>query len=848
MLQLAARTWQLEMAPTIQKLRQHGLEIPADTAAITTYIHSSLKQRRLTKKFWKETHNRPLHSSTSISRLLQEQHLTCAADRWAGGPGRMVGWSPKGEIARLYHPRCHRPSTGGDRAGRMNIFRGVGWGDVLVLPFYDLPGRICGMLFRGRQGREEEDTVYRRRVFNADCSPATFEAGLHMHPEALDEANQWGGRVLAMGDPFRACQIQCKHFGGSGRPLPIVSFYQAARTDVKAPLETEHAWHWLSDKQVVVWMPTFDQHALLQAIRAGGEISTFGLKQEEWRTFLARHRSEELVRAVFAAAKPWPIVLGKWLRDAEDSVVENLFRRLQAAGLDVEQTLSFCPPNTRQRVQAILQVAGHTPQVTYDGVVIQEQGDTWQIVHAKTRRSYLMCNAILHIDQILNHPQAGKTYYRGIIRYQGKKIPFCDSRERIEADTFGWMSDTLLAADAGRLQHSQIQNKRAVQIAMAFRTPEYIQGVDTVGWDGKQGRFMLPQFEIRPGGVVHTHSAEMFAYNAPALQVPPPEPLSRYMMQTLTPGAYCSKVLWATTAAVIANILAPAFQEEPTGIGLHGAPAELAGEQVSKALGCRHMPITTKQHLLAIQDAEHEHNWPVHVLPIARTREALMQEWLDGDGRRQHNALSPLTWWQRSVLGFGRAWTIVETSQERNTVTLRQEVATNLQAWVSSYLQELSTRRMLIERPCNRPWVLQVLDDMVKFSEKYMDDPAVMQAAESFLIPYVEDGHAELLAQMLSKLVVGGHLAVSMEGYQKPGTPTMLQTDAGLRVDLASLRPLFTKQNVQMPSPARVSAVLAHAGVLREQHDTAWVIDTAWWTESHRQQTAVQAGQLRLHG
>lgn len=54
------------------------------------------------------------------------------------------------------------------------VFRGKEWGDVLMVPFYDLPGRISCLLCVGRQGDPEQDYVIKRANRGGRGTPTEF--------------------------------------------------------------------------------------------------------------------------------------------------------------------------------------------------------------------------------------------------------------------------------------------------------------------------------------------------------------------------------------------------------------------------------------------------------------------------------------------------------------------------------------------------------------------------------------------------------------------------------------------------------------------------------------------------
>jgi hypothetical protein len=139
--------------------------------------------------------------------------LDMTAERWLEGPGRYVGAIHSSEVNRIF---TAPPSRSFDEFDwYCEVLPGGGWNKVLVLPVFDLPMRMKGMVIAGRE-LKEQDVVFRAiRQRRMPVSPKQFielddldsGAGVTML-QSLDHADDV---AFVMNDPILALKLQCWH-------------------------------------------------------------------------------------------------------------------------------------------------------------------------------------------------------------------------------------------------------------------------------------------------------------------------------------------------------------------------------------------------------------------------------------------------------------------------------------------------------------------------------------------------------------------------------------------------------------------------------------------------------------
>jgi hypothetical protein len=288
MIELAAAVWGLSTRSTILKLRSLGLDLPEEAEASRRYVEAHLAPRRRAHALWNLSGQRwkkldfGLHHLTDKLRLYSDVSLS----RRPEGPGQLFGGVHKSDVERCFAPRAMQHA---ERRNRQNnpsahaVFRGKGWDEVLTIPYYDLPGRICAFMLVGRDGDPEKDTVF--KVINLGFrgnqhAPAVFEAGLSMHPRTLEAADRLGRIVIAHHNPLVTLPLQVRYFAQSLLPLPLVAWHDSIRDRPSGGepnrVRTYHAWQLLGNRRLVFWMPKFRLETLRQAIEQDAYISTAG--------------------------------------------------------------------------------------------------------------------------------------------------------------------------------------------------------------------------------------------------------------------------------------------------------------------------------------------------------------------------------------------------------------------------------------------------------------------------------------------------------------------------------------------------------------------------------------------
>ena len=424
-IELAAAVWEVPVSTAVRRLHNEGVPIPTervDAATINKYVTSHPEYRARVNGMWhKAAEHLPRASSRTLRALKRKFRLDADIPlaRWDAGMGKMVGgighlavektFCPKGVIGK----RC---VSGG------RTFKGRGWADVVVVPYHDLPGRICGFMFVGRHGKKE-DRVFRVPNMRAGNHSLT-EAGLACWHGA-EKCTFLTDHVVGVGDPFLALRLQVKHHTTARTPLPLVAFHDGQRA------RTQNAWKALPGKTPVLWGWKLTPSLVYQAIRADGKLVLTHLDEVNPNRidhFVRDNDPRQLMLRLVKKARPWRDFLAAWADEVADGAVSSLLLGLETYGVRPESLADLSP-----RIKAMANIPEQPAQVRMGNVMVIEKNGCWfesrvsQLSKKKTVEPSLVMNATMRIDgQCLMKSKTDYevAQYKGRLIKDGQVVPF----------------------------------------------------------------------------------------------------------------------------------------------------------------------------------------------------------------------------------------------------------------------------------------------------------------------------------------------------------------------------------------------------------------------------------------
>lgn len=804
MIEFAAAVWKFDVPATITRMVQEGMslrEASPSPEAIGAYVADHVQARIRRTRFYAAAVKTFAEAPPGLRAL---QRRFCGDVDFADWPRR--GWTVMGATTRDAFEQFLGSIA---RA----VFKGAGWDDLLVVPFYDMPGRLSGFLFLGRRGDIPADVAF--YGFHPGVGNRPAEAGLGMLHAILREAA--GPQPVVITDLAVAIRLQLRQLRLTGHPLPLALHHASLKHTVTA------TWEHLPLERVAIWSPTDTLHAISLAKDCEGSVSPEILAPSEYQDCLARKTPDEWLGHAHRDAAPWATILRRCLRKygTDTSVVASSLARLALPETLLRRFHLGCDVALRSQLTPFLE-RPRSRTIQYAGATIHERDGGWY------RQLDMVCDGIIRVDTVLVSP-TGQSHYRGRILFRDRIVPFTEKTAALDADLLGWAARYVRdVARLGILRYDPRWARHGCGIALAFQEPTVTDRVERVGWDSGTGLFHFPAFALGPRRVTTEHPFHAGLADCPAGTIPPPETIPSAALLRLSEPRDDVAAVWAVTSVIMAAALSALRDWPRRGCLLAGAGAETIGIAVARRLGC--LETLVRRHHRTVPKLVTQrcgpHHWPT--LLINDGRFALRHgDWLDDAAMGLViTPVPPAIAW---VAGTRERWTILDIP---SGIGSARAAIDDLPLIVSNYLADVVSRGFVA---ADVDPVLATLADMATWFHQAGGDPAAVRAGARWLrVPTTHSGLHYLVRLVLSgyverKLHFGraGHGAVAAHVlYDDAADTVWIQHAAvvqwvlkktGIALDIGDLRDLLVREGVFLAEKLRHGF-------------PGWLIKNASWT------------------
>lgn len=835
---LASKAWKLSHDATVAKLVQMGALYskgePA-TKLIRRYTKAAKRLERI-EAMLERGKEYVLHSK-ELSVIMNKLEVVSRAtpERYRRTYGRIMGGMPAIDVEAVFTPRnvvYNKPGAKRKSAkSATRIFKTGWWGDVLFIPFYDLPGRVSRFQFIGREGRLELDWPAK---YTADSTHKFRDPGLTFHPDLV---KQMPSTVFAVEDLVIYLRLQAFHHSKSDKVLPLVNWYDSLTK------RTDRAWNMFSTSKVIFWCWDMTAAVVEQAIRVNGDICCTNLDDKSEagvRHFINRSTPEAMLKMFEKQAKPWPEALDQWAARVSEEQVEDLLRQLQVRGCNLELHLARCSKTFQAKAERVLATTTSRTVTTSNCRVI-EDCHGWSKLKNDGSLTALISDAVLKLDKAVYNPVDKQTYYQGRVLFNEHEVPFCESRKTLEKDTFGWMHDLLLKEQLGVMRYDHTWSNKAMNLALMFSNVRQVAGLTSIGWNSDDNRIELPQFAIDFRGTVLNQDKALIMNSAPALRLEPPAVLTPIDLAPLTEDSDSSRIFWAGWLACAANILAPVVGVRTVGLAVVTESCESLVQAACASCGCNYVPLTRKSFDLA-RDEEYRHNWPVMIGLADQAQKVLLRELLDSSTEAR-NCIVRANWWQGRTLLL-QGWNMLEAEADGIPAKLAMEAHKLLPAYLKNFFE----RQLTIDSSATG-LVQRVADDVCVWLESVHADTTVVREAAG-LLRYGSEVNDDLVGEMLCNLLVEGKAQIVPQEFAD--TNSIIRTKQGLFIPRSLLENVVDKKTAIDLDWEKVSSQLAEAkklvGEVEIQGHPGIIVEEGWLAKIRKRMQNDKTPRLRIVG
>ena len=661
LVELTAAVLKCDPVGALTALQTAGLlDVELTEETVETYLEQHVHYRQRMTIFWERASDCAFRGESSHGmELLDALCLRRRVSRynWEETMGRIVGIASPGDAEELFAPLSYRPdlrlNSNGQRTlrrgggpGSRRIFRGKGWQDVVVIPYYDLPGRLCGFLFVARNPQTTKpELIYRRANYGAGRTPR--EAGIGWLP-TLDEpsTSSVSGAILVLPDPITGLILQSGHVRNGAPLMPIVIPFFGVETQTRqVPL--------LTGERRVICIGS-DPRLWRLARHHDGYIWPEPPENLGSSPSVTEYCSDtQFSRATFKA-RPWRSVVLNHLNPDDPQGMRHVVETLELSSAELDHLTTYAPHDLRNKLLLTVGDVGGLRVAQVRGRRIEESPAGWRVAGTEE----LLCNFCIRITEA-DHLTDGTTAYHLSVQAAGitkRTVVLSSDVER----------DGLLRCVTNAKTHPQLPplwcqqtwNREALAIALQLFTPQIRTGTERVGWNADRRCFVFPQFSLtRLGEFLPDPMPIQGPEPIPAQHLRRPDTLGMEFGHLFRDHVAQLDVAVAVLTHVATNLLAGPWRADPLGLILDGPAAEEMGTAIATAYGCATLDLQRSRsrvpHLERIEQVTGQHNWPLLVRLPPKLRRDPPSHWLD------HSAL------QRTILPLAPVAAVVAGSHSR---------------------------------------------------------------------------------------------------------------------------------------------------------------------------------------
>lgn len=522
--------------------------------------------------------------------------------------------------------------------------------DILILPYYDLPGRIANVRL----------VSYNSKGLVISDRPTNRSGGLFM----LDTVSPSDEYVIAVEDPATACHLQLRQVANSPTTLPIVAWHPATT-------------YWpIAPKRIIFWSPAPSVDTFNQARRLPGAHICTPSTTLDFNAILQERGIKSWVHHVMMGSKPWALALKDTLLGMDEDAAIRFARTLEITPLETGELLFECTHDEKVVLTNILDLRSSVKNCTIGDTKVIERDNAWW-THTDKGRLIQVTNSVFQLEHSANYGSKG-SYLVGTVTVGERTERFMAPAEEFMSSPSRWLRRFALQKGMGLIQVTNGWDKRLVSIATTFH-PEKIQHIESkaiVGWSDNLSRFSFPSVSLT-GGRVDECDLGLPTDNMPCTKVTG-HPTQRSVWKQFTDDTLVNRVFWAIAGCAAMNMSSRLLGHDQRKIGVIGQQRSLS--TIASVLGL------CTEHLGNPSGAQKLNELLVHDVPLCLYPMGGFGQfinWLEGSGVK--NVIVPMSYTQATLIG-GNDWMFVDARDMHGNIT-HLKSGTNLIADVVRVLQ-----------------------------------------------------------------------------------------------------------------------------------------------------------------
>jgi len=565
---------------TVQELHKDGLmnreAINITKDLIGSYESAYFNMRRKAVEWWQASqhnirdmpnndHNNLLMKLYMMEGLMQMTKYDRTAYKFVGASGR-------NDLIKFY-----------GKTKDVQRYR-RGWIHFLSLQCCDLPGRATS--FITYNGRKDVRFYVSNRL-----TTQSMEDGFFMRESVPYHVPD----VFAFNDWKLALQVQRARMMDDEIPLPVVAW--GVNT-------SNRSWSLLPADRIIMHSNGPNTEIFSQAINCGPRAHIALEPKVSYEDYANDYGviPYGILPNLKETAQPWPEVLRDHVFSMPVSRAVAFLQQLPINEAEISQLRNSCRTPMERKDMADRLVTLRAKEVT---AVINdhrfiEEDDTWYAIGlgAKFSGRQLVFSHPFYMDRILYDPRDKSNHeVLGRMKFKGHTYSFRVPYTELQRNTQETVQDLGMRLTRELPVTGPRAKSQLFEISQRMHPPITDHLQYDVGYDTNTKRFHFPEFTVADGEVQQNELVWTTKHDLPHL------PLAGVHLSSIidttastwlrdTPA---NAALWATMAAVMSNVLAPALGEKTRSIGVVGASweASLGWRAMKKVAEAWNLPVLT---------------------------------------------------------------------------------------------------------------------------------------------------------------------------------------------------------------------------------------------------------------
>lgn len=505
---LAEKALGLETREAVMNLKAYGIVQPSYyfKQALDAYQYKCSKAHHKYWDFWQKARKSELIYKCS------ELRATCAKleiqppknpQGWLDGLGQLIGFATKEEAEDgIVMPKMYDDSEEiRKQTGPYRTFVGKHWKNVIVIPMFDMPGRIREFRFIGlNEGKLVQASKFLHHKHTHQKSPA-----LAFFDQIIKYTTH--SKVLVMDDLITALKLQARNIKDGKGILPIAAA-DSSQFDLLKSFPTINFTIFNPALNIEVF-PKIKQSGSKVFIDSPGE-SSLGLinklKTDKWLAHITEN------------SKDWKTALEEWLPSVRQPQRAAAIGNLELSALEISELQRQNYPVINEELENIHKKIGTV--VVALGKQFYERTDGWVALPDHE----IISPATVRVEAIFR-TNDGKERLAGYVSYGDVKYKFVKPINELKDKGCDFISSILKDAGVSVSGLDTRYDGYIYELALAFSKPRIVNLHDDFGWDEGSRSFRFKSFSISHDGEVAFNelSAISIDYSAGVAINPPIE-------------------------------------------------------------------------------------------------------------------------------------------------------------------------------------------------------------------------------------------------------------------------------------------------------------------------------------